>query len=255
MLKTGVILLSGFFLFLGVLGFSGSQENLVRANDRADIKTLISKLGHADFRVREKAMKRLEEIGEPALEPLYEAQKSKNSEISQRAKLLIPEIEWRVLPSKTVNGMQFKLVVDKNWRAPRPGQKNQINIRLDIRNLDEGIFRVFPGGIRVSLTDSKGNEVVSPRGSNGSVAAWYSPPLKKNQTFTIELDGSLALYRNNLQFWVIDCFAEVWGGDNLCKGTYYLTLHYRNTNDYRSASVGPLWVGEVKALRQKVEIE
>ncbi len=199
-------------------------------------------------------MTRLEEIGKAALEPLYEAQKWKNAEISQRAKMLVSTIEWRVLPSKTVNGMQFKLVVDKKWRVPRPGEKNCINMHLDIKNMGDTIYRIFPGGIQIKLTDTKGNQVVSPRGSNGSVTAWYSPPLKKNQSFSIEMEGTLAQHRNNLQFYVIDCFDECWACDNLSKGTYYVTLCYRNSSAYH-ASVGPVWVGEVETFRQKVDID
>jgi len=258
MFRMVVIFLIAFPVLLGLSGFSGSQEEPSSGKDETsevEIRKLILNLGHADFRNREKAMTRLEEIGKAALEPLYEAQKWKNAEISQRANMLVSTIEWRVLPSKTVNGMQFRLAVEKKWPVPRPGEENKINILLDIKNIGDSIYRIFPCGIHVRLTDSKGDNVLSAGGNICLCVPWYSPPLKKNQTFSIKLEGTLAQRPNNLRFRVMDSFMTCWGVENLNKGTYFITLSYRNIMEYGTDLVGPLWVGGVETFRQKVQIE
>jgi hypothetical protein len=242
-------------LGLAALSQSGEKPSLEKKEvSQAEIKKLVLDLGHADFRIREMAMKKLSEIGEPALEPLYEAQKSKNPEISQRAKLLIPEIEWRVLPSKTVNGMQFRLVVDKKWAVPKLGEKNFIKITLEIKNVRDRVFQVFPGGVQVSFTNLKGKELGLGAGNEHSCAPWYSPPLKKNQTFSIKLQAFLVQSSNNLLFSVKDSFTNCWDFNGLSKGTYVLQLQYRNLKEFTEGLTNPLWVGEVH-FRNNVEIE
>jgi hypothetical protein len=245
-----------FLSGLSALSQSGEKAASEKKEISAtEINKLIAELGHADFRVREKAMKRLDEIGEAALEPLYAAKKNGNREVSQRAKLLIPAIEWRVLPSKTVSGMQFRLAVDKKWPVSKQGERNAIKIHLEVRNVQDRICRVFPGVSQVKLTDLKGKSFLSVAGSNGSVAAWYSQPLKKNETFSIELDGVITLNRNSIRFWVIDPFDASWCGNNLVKGTYFVSVCYRNHSEYLAGLGFPLWVGEVETFHQKVQIE
>src|SRR5260370_35375624 len=98
MFRMVVIFLIAFPVLLGLSGFSGSQEEPSSGKDETsevEIRKLILNLGHADFRNREKAMTRLEEIGKAALEPLYEAQKRKNRELSQLATIVCSMINGR----------------------------------------------------------------------------------------------------------------------------------------------------------------
>jgi hypothetical protein len=221
---------------------------------KREIDKLIVSLGHADFRIREKAMTQLQEIGEPALEGLYQAEKSGNAEIGQRAKLLIPEIEWRVLPSKTVNGMQFKFVVDKRWSAPRPGEANTIKLRLDAKNIGDTIRRISTGGIQVGLTDGKDKNLLSQSGNLRTKPTPYSPPLKKGQTYCVELKAILNQGPNKLQFSVMDSLTGFYTFDTPSKGYYNITLLYRNLDERAADRSSRLWVGEV-AFCDRVEIQ
>src|SRR5579864_2432852 len=161
-------------LGLSTLSHTAEKPDLEKGKgSRDDIQKLVMNLGHPDFRIREKTMKQLDAFGEPALEPLYEAKKSPNPEIRERAKLLVSDIEWRALPTKTVNGMQFKLAVAKNWRIPKLGLKDKIDIRLDLRNIGDKIYHICPGGAQVRLFDLKGKDLLSGGGSDHSRTAWY----------------------------------------------------------------------------------
>lgn len=61
-----------------------------------EAESLIEKLGHEEYVVREAASRRLEAFGVLALAPLRIAAKSDNPEIAERAKNLLPKIEFRI---------------------------------------------------------------------------------------------------------------------------------------------------------------
>jgi hypothetical protein len=71
------------------------------ANDLEDkeIARLVNQLGSTDFRMRDAAAKRLQEIGEPALGALHKATTSNDGEVRRRAEEIVTTIEapWKEL--------------------------------------------------------------------------------------------------------------------------------------------------------------
>src|SRR2546428_2390316 len=61
--------------------------------DDKEIARLVKQLGSSDFRTRDAATKRLQEIGEPALDALNKAATSKDLEMRRRAEQVIAVIE------------------------------------------------------------------------------------------------------------------------------------------------------------------
>jgi HEAT repeat protein len=61
--------------------------------DDKEIARLIKQLGSADFRMRDAAAKRLQEIGEPALSALHKATTSDDGEVRRRAEEIATAIE------------------------------------------------------------------------------------------------------------------------------------------------------------------
>jgi|GEM_PF-3490482 len=72
---------------------------------------LVEKLGSDDFREREAATKRLEELGALALDELRGACKSENPEIADRAKDLVRKIERRLASDQLLTPTQVELDV------------------------------------------------------------------------------------------------------------------------------------------------
>jgi WD40 repeat protein len=91
-LLAGAVALAG--LFLGPGRAAGPVK--VAPPDAAGIDRLIQQLGRPNFAAREVASRRLEAIGEPALERLQTAAHSKDVEISRRARALVRAIENRI---------------------------------------------------------------------------------------------------------------------------------------------------------------
>src|SRR5262245_26027685 len=66
------------------------------APDDTEVEGLIKQLGSDKFKEREAATKRLQEIGEPALEALYKAEASADAEVRLRAERIIATIGSRL---------------------------------------------------------------------------------------------------------------------------------------------------------------
>src|SRR4051812_5279559 len=64
--------------------------------DDKEIARLIKQLGDDDFARRQEAARRLERIGEPALEALDRARTSDDAEVSRRAAAIVKTIETRL---------------------------------------------------------------------------------------------------------------------------------------------------------------
>jgi hypothetical protein len=62
------------------------------AHDHTEVERLIKQLGSDRFRQREAATKRLEEIGEPALDALYKAADSADAEVRRRAEYIVNKL-------------------------------------------------------------------------------------------------------------------------------------------------------------------
>jgi uncharacterized protein (TIGR03067 family) len=65
------------------------------APSAAEIDQLVRQLGSPQFEEREAAVRRLEDVGEPALEPLRKAMSSMDPEVRRRARALVESIESR----------------------------------------------------------------------------------------------------------------------------------------------------------------
>ena len=83
-------LTSGVALFLLALAFVHAVTDV---SDDPEIDRLVKHLGNSDFRIRDAARKRLEEIGEPALGALHKATTSNDVEARRRAEQLVAIIE------------------------------------------------------------------------------------------------------------------------------------------------------------------
>jgi hypothetical protein len=73
-----------------VLGLAGLMATQVAADDPA---TLVQKLGHPEFRVREAAAAELTRLGSAALPALAEGAKSSDSEVAEQCRKLLPRAE------------------------------------------------------------------------------------------------------------------------------------------------------------------
>jgi hypothetical protein len=78
-------------------------------NDRTDeVRRLIKDLEHDRFVVREKAMKALEQVGEPALKHLEEASRSSSLEVQKRARILVERIKKNAALAPTAVRLTLK---------------------------------------------------------------------------------------------------------------------------------------------------
>jgi hypothetical protein len=256
MLKRKVALFCSIALLLALAHLSqgDAKVSLLKGSVEHEIRSLVSQLGSAAFSVRERAMKRLEETGEPALDALYDAKNAGDAEICKRAQMLITSIEWKVMPVKTVNGMQFRLVVDKTWSAPKAGGKRKINIGLEVKNISDRAWRFYLGYLQVLLTDSRGNKLPSYSGSHHFGAASSSPPVAKNEIFAIDLDALLCHTPDGLlQFGTHNPNGSFTGFDNIRRRTYQVSLKYQNLRDTPGAP-DPLWIGFVETYSRQVVV-
>jgi hypothetical protein len=134
-----------------------------------EIDQRITELGDDDFQVRQKAARRLAEIGVPALDALGEAEAKGDPETKLRARLLIREISTthRVPPR-----LEFKLIVEKEWATPKPGENTAIDIRLQVTNSTDSVCRLYlDKAVKVILQDSTGKELRSTGGRQRKMAA------------------------------------------------------------------------------------
>jgi hypothetical protein len=88
---SGLVGLAMMVLALGMTCFADDRGEANRKQND-EIARWVRELGNARFEVREKASKRLAEIGEPALPALREAAKSEDPEVRARAQRLIEQI-------------------------------------------------------------------------------------------------------------------------------------------------------------------
>jgi hypothetical protein len=250
-------------VLLQVWGFGlvGAQQSgsPVKGQEAAiEIKKLITELDDSSFRVREKATCRLMEIGVPALRSLHEAEKKGSVEVQQRAKMLIARLKV-----VQVDGLNFKLIVDGNWKAasgqPRP---SYYNVNLEITNTTEKPVRLYLyNKVFVVFTDSTGRNIFrghAPAVSRSGSGPKHSPPLAKNEAFVFESVFSLVVKGT-------DSLGIVWhdpfGGahpantsDVIQPGCYFLQLRY--ANDQQIEVEGQkCWVGSVDSVAERISID
>src|SRR5437762_2872147 len=76
----------------------------IRLGAEAEVNRVIKQLGDDDFDKREAATKRLEEIGEPALDALHKATTSEDAEVRRRAEDIVAVVEDRLYPELCLTG-------------------------------------------------------------------------------------------------------------------------------------------------------
>src|SRR5438067_1354287 len=76
----------------------------VVGGDDAEIARLVKQLGDDDFAKREAATKRLEEIGEPALDAVTKATTSSDPEVRRRAVDIVTVVENKLYPELLLTG-------------------------------------------------------------------------------------------------------------------------------------------------------
>ena len=84
-----------------------------------DISVLVAQLGDRDYATREAAMKRLEEIGPPALTPLEAATRSDIPEVAERATQLLTRISRRLDAERVLAPTCVELPADELTRRLR----------------------------------------------------------------------------------------------------------------------------------------
>jgi hypothetical protein len=199
-------------------------------------------------------MKRLAEIGVPAVEALRQAEQQGDPEAQRRANLVLRMIGKR--PPTTVSGLQFTLVTDKEWRIPVGATPAKVNVALHVTNTTNKVYRLcFQEGIRLVFQDSTGKMLPFRGGRDSSNPPKItSPPLGKNECHVLLFDSTLRLAGGNLEFHAWDAslwFCEVKG---LSKGVYQVGLSYDNS---RHATDGghPFWIGSVHTQMETVVIK
>lgn len=213
------------------------------------IRKLILNLGNSDFRVRENSMKRLEVIGERALDELREAETREDPEIHRRSRLLINRIESR-LSVQTVNGMQFKPLMDKEWMVPKQGERTTIHIALETKNLSKKVRRLQLGiaYLSVVVEDTSGREL-SPFSIYGKSLGGTSLVLPPKQTYRMQQNGMLVHSGDGIFF----CEGEgmvgpVW---KLSRGIYFISLIYEMVPCSREE----FWHGKLQTTKYRITIK
>jgi hypothetical protein len=241
MLQTTLGLLGVYCLLVPFVRAGGAVEATGVPNN--GIRQLVHDLGNERLSVRKDAAQRLEKIGKPALGALRDAKLFGNAEAAWRAHVLINEIQWPSKLVSVVDGMQFKVVGDKRWAAPAPGKNTPIFLRLEVTNVCDRPCRFYPGGARVTLTDSKGYRSTMQFAGNNHVGwASPSPPLTKGASYFYDLQ--CALYRREdgpLGFCLSDPSGAGFDIPDLSKGAYEVSISYSNSETHYDGP--PLWCG------------
>ncbi len=252
----------------GVVGFLASPQGhgpLLAASALAvgqlpqpgEITKLIKELGDEDFQVREKATKRLAEIGVPALDALREAEVKDDAETSRRAATLVRSISAANRLPIRVKGMEFKLTLTEHkWSLPKPGGKTIVKASLEVTNVSDVVYRLYlHRAINFVLEDSTRKSIRCHGGwERKPPGPFISPPLGKNESFTMTCSGGLWRSDEKVGFYLRDNLSNFWQFEELVKGTYYLGLVY----EYKKQATDdrpPLWLGRAETLMETVEIK
>jgi hypothetical protein len=213
----------------------------------------IRDLGDKDFRVRETATKRLTEIGLRALTALEQAEENSDAEIRHRAAMITNEVRAKNHLPPRINGLEFRLVADKEWLAPRVGEETEFGIRLEITNITNTTCRIaLYNTIQFVLIDSGGKELVCGQGQLHAMSTpKVSGPLAKNQTCAMVFEGRLRMSKGTVTFSCEDAFSCWCVRPGLAKGTYQLVVLYANHGQPASTSE-PCWVGSARIVREVV---
>lgn len=86
----------GVFLVVGLLMTDAGMPGWTWQPDATEVERLIKQLGSDEFKEREAATKRLQEIGESALDALYKAEASADAEVRGRAAKIAAAIQGKI---------------------------------------------------------------------------------------------------------------------------------------------------------------
>jgi hypothetical protein len=216
--------------------------------------------------VREKAAKRLAEIGVPALDALQNTETNgAELETRQRATLLVKQIrEAAGLPMR-VKGMEFSVDAPKSLSIRHNFDGDRFSIGLRIKNTTSTAYRL------ALPNDSLSTFIAMPDGKTlGGLPslAWkdgkrpatgkdrFSPPLNNDESYTLVVQARVIWvryiglgYRPCLD--CRDAFSGHWELP-IAWGRHRLILTYENTRA-RSENGDVLWVGKATA-GQDIEI-
>ena len=244
-------------LFIGLAGALTHESSARSATSRAlqdaqstEIRQLITDLANSDAKVSEKAKTRLEEIGVPALDLLQETHGTATSEATTRVASLIRAIRTKSGLPSWVNGMEFKLIVDKEWIVPSMGKESKCAIQLQITNTMSSAYRLhLADSLKVTLKDAAGRETLRFNGyQRDTRTATFSEPLSRNQKFTIVVNGRLSWSKKGkLSLSCTDMFSATWIGPDLEKAAYEMTLSFENKRTAHD-ELEPVWIGAVETL-------
>jgi hypothetical protein len=247
-----VVWLYVLFLLSLSIAFAPAQTQ-ESAPDKAqvssdELRRLIAELGHDDFKIREKAMKQLAEIGMPAFEAVLKATTSSDLEVQRRASDILEHFK-----PACVNGMEFKVIFDSEILVSSPGARVSKQVVLQVTNLCEDTlrFKLNPS-LSLKIKDAHGKDVfaqgsleqVAPR-----VAANVSNPLKKNQSHSIKSGLILTSHAfNHVSFAWEDPFGLCCvSPQTLSVGKFYVTIRFENTL-LASDQGAPYWTGNVETV-------
>jgi hypothetical protein len=239
----------------GASAFPGTAQ--VPASDVAgakqaeqEIKKLIGELGDSDYKIRESATKRLTAIGFPALDALGDASGKGDAEIRARAADIVKSIHAANPLTTRVQGMEFKLVIDKEWLLPKVGRTTDIKIALEFKNTTDTVYRILLyGPVNAVFGNSNGMKLMEDSRIivAGSAHPHVSPPLAKNETYTLPFGGVLSKTNEvRAAFSMITPFARSLDAKKfIVKGDYRFGFVYENTQQANDGGA-PYWEGKAE---------
>jgi hypothetical protein len=233
--------------------FVGEQQTEV------EISKLIGELGNSDFKVRENATNRLLDIGLPALDALGQASEKGNAESRGRAGSIAKDIRAANLIT-LVKGIEFKLIVEKEWMMPESGEKKELQIALEFKNTTDTVYRLkLYGAIKVIIDDVMPAPLLpDERFKTADVTQPpVTPPLAKNQSYRLLCRGQILNVKNQRATLKLHSpfSLSLLAQSTIAKGkTYHFGLVYENKKQADDGGA-PYWEGKAETPLATVTIK
>jgi len=210
------------------------------------------------------AMKRLTEIGVPALSILENAEESNDLELRLRASALVKSIREANRPSVRVNGMEFTLETDFKWRRPSEVHVTRFNLTVRAKNISDTIYRFGLTKVSIVLTDSTGQSPKAlPIWLRGTLLPPIHPAMAKNDALAFSLDASLVKENDNVMLHWNDPLSFSQFGP-LADKTYSVALAFESSLPTQNAdgsgirmpefSDSTYWLGKVQTPSERIQI-